>query len=131
MALGQPLALAALISEGLRKSQDSRVPVRPVRHQLNSLCNRGGILLCQRHFHLTYPVSATHEYPSCSCWPISLAAAKHRPNDPRILVHQRHRGDVLVAPGDQPLNLFTAAGLGPIAVGFILAGIYHRPSVDQ
>ena len=45
MALGQPLALAALISESLRKSQVLRVPVRPVRHQLNSLCNRGGTLL--------------------------------------------------------------------------------------
>ena len=45
MALGQPLGLAALNSEGLRMNQVLRVPVRPVRHQLNSLCNRGGTLL--------------------------------------------------------------------------------------
>ena len=43
--VGQPLALAALIPAGLRKSQVLRVPVRQVRHQLNSLCNRGGIRL--------------------------------------------------------------------------------------
>ena len=67
MALGQPLALAALNSAGLRKSQVLRVPVRPVRralpdhHQLNSLCNRGGTRLlkltlypfqhCHPHYH--------------------------------------------------------------------------------
>ena len=61
MALGQPLDLAALNSEGLRKSQVLRVPVRPVRHQLNSLCNRGGMRLlkltlypfqhCHPHYH--------------------------------------------------------------------------------
>ena len=45
MALGQPLGLAALNSAGLRMNQVLRVPVRLVRHQLNSLCNRGGTLL--------------------------------------------------------------------------------------
>ena len=43
--VGQPLGLAALNSEGLRNDQVLRVPVLPVRHQLNSLCNRGGTLL--------------------------------------------------------------------------------------
>ena len=43
--VGQPLGLAALVSEGLRKYQVLRVPVQPVRHQLNLLCNRGGTLL--------------------------------------------------------------------------------------
>ena len=96
MSLTQPLALAALISEGLRKSQDSRVPVRPVRHQLNSLCNRGGALLRHqwRQIDLT---------PSWLCPPIRFPACQHRPNDPGILVRQRHRGDVLVAPRDQAL----------------------------
>ena len=60
--------------------------------------------------------------------PIVLTAAQYRPNNPGILVRQRqrHRGDVLVAPGDQAFDPFA------FAVGLILTGIDHRPgAMDQ
>ena len=60
-----------------------------------------------------------HEYSS---WLIRLTSAQHCPNNPGILVRQRHRGDVLVAPRDQALQPFT------FTVGFVLAGIHHCPS---
>ena len=97
MALGQPLDLAALISAGLRKSQVLRVPVRPVRHQLNHCAIVG-----ERSFSINILSMST---PSVSLLsrPISFPAGQHRPNNPGILVRQRHRGDVLVAPRDQTL----------------------------
>ena len=120
MALGQPLALAALISEGLRKSQDSRVPVRPVRHQLNHCA-----IVVEHSFSINTLSMST---PSASLLsrPISFPAGQHRPNYPGILVRQRHRGDVLVAPGNQFLQPFA------FTVGFMLTGIDHRPgAMDQ
>ena len=98
MALGQPLALAALISAGLRKSQVLRVPVRPVRHQLNHCA-----IVVERSF-LTNPIFISTPSASLLSRSISFSAGQHRPNDPGILVRQRHRGDVLVAPGNQSLQ---------------------------
>ena len=95
--VGQPLGLAALIAEGLRKSQVLRVPVRPVRHQLNHCA-----IVVEHSFSINTLSMST---PSASLLsrPISFPAGQHRPNDPGILVRQRHRGDVLVAPSDQAL----------------------------